>query len=56
MLTTRTYRSARSLEEALEEIRRGTGSQFCPRTVEALERTLGGAAGAAATSVLLATA
>ncbi|MDQ3866966.1 MAG: diguanylate cyclase, partial [Actinomycetota bacterium] len=40
MLSTRTYRSARSLDEALEEIRRGTGSQFCPRCVDALERAL----------------
>jgi len=40
MLTTRTYRAARPLEEALEELRTGSGSQFCPRCVSALERIL----------------
>jgi putative nucleotidyltransferase with HDIG domain len=40
MLTTRIYRAARPLEEALEELRRAAGSQFCPRCVSALERIL----------------
>ncbi len=40
MLTTRIYRPARSLEDALAEIRRGTGAQFCPRCVAALDRLL----------------
>jgi len=40
MVTTRIYRAARPLEEALEEIRSLSGSQFCPRCVGALERLL----------------
>ncbi len=40
MLTTRIYRAARPAEEAMEELRRGSGSQFCPRCVSALERLL----------------
>jgi HD-GYP domain-containing protein (c-di-GMP phosphodiesterase class II) len=36
----RIYRSARPAADALEELRRGGGSQFCPRTVAALERLL----------------
>jgi diguanylate cyclase (GGDEF)-like protein/putative nucleotidyltransferase with HDIG domain len=40
MLTTRIYRAARPAEEAMEELRRGSGSQFCPRCVAALERLL----------------
>jgi diguanylate cyclase (GGDEF)-like protein/putative nucleotidyltransferase with HDIG domain len=40
MLTTRIYRSARPAEDALEELRRASGSQFCPRCVAALERVL----------------
>ena len=40
MLTTRIYRAARSADEALEELRKGAGSQFCPRCVAALERLL----------------
>jgi diguanylate cyclase (GGDEF)-like protein/putative nucleotidyltransferase with HDIG domain len=40
MLTTRTYRPALPLEEALAEIRRFSGGQFCPRCVAALERLL----------------
>ena len=40
MLTTRSYRSARRAEDALAELRRATGSQFCPRSVSALERVL----------------
>ena len=38
MLTTRIYRNARPAHEALAELRRGSGTQFCPRCVEALER------------------
>ena len=38
MLTTRIYRAARPLDEALEELRRHAGSQFCPRCVGAVER------------------
>ena len=37
MLTTRVYRPARPAEEALQELRRNAGSQFCPRCVGALE-------------------
>jgi diguanylate cyclase (GGDEF)-like protein/putative nucleotidyltransferase with HDIG domain len=40
MLTTRNYRAARPAAEALEELRRAAGSQFCPRCVSALERIL----------------
>ncbi|NUT55232.1 MAG: diguanylate cyclase, partial [Thermoleophilia bacterium] len=40
MLTTRIYRAARPLEEALAELRGAAGSQFCPRCVAALERIL----------------
>jgi diguanylate cyclase (GGDEF)-like protein/putative nucleotidyltransferase with HDIG domain len=40
MLTTRIYRAARPLEEALEELHGAAGSQFCPRCVSALERVL----------------
>jgi diguanylate cyclase (GGDEF)-like protein/putative nucleotidyltransferase with HDIG domain len=40
MLTTRIYRAARPYEEALSELRRATGTQFCPRVVDALERLL----------------
>jgi putative nucleotidyltransferase with HDIG domain len=40
MLTTRIYRAARTAPEAIEELRRGAGTQFCPRTVAALERIL----------------
>ena len=42
MLTNRIYKAARPAEEALDELRRGAGSQFCPRTVSALERLLEG--------------
>lgn len=38
MLTTRIYRAARPVDEALDELRNGAGSQFCPRCVAALER------------------
>ena len=40
MLTTRIYRAARPATEALDELRRAAGSQFCPRCVAALERIL----------------
>ncbi|HWL34490.1 MAG TPA: diguanylate cyclase [Gaiellaceae bacterium] len=40
MLTTRIYRAARPLEEALAELRGAAGTQFCPRCVGALERIL----------------
>ena len=40
MLTTRIYRAARPAQEALEELRLGAGTQFCPRCVAALERLL----------------
>ena len=35
MLTNRIYRAARPAAEALDELRRGGGSQFCPRCVSA---------------------
>ncbi len=41
MLTSRIYRPALSEEEAIEELRRGAGTQFCPRCVRALEHVLG---------------
>jgi diguanylate cyclase (GGDEF)-like protein/putative nucleotidyltransferase with HDIG domain len=37
MLTTRVYRPARPAHEALAELRRHAGAQFCPRCVGALE-------------------
>ncbi len=40
MLTTRIYRVARPLEEALGELRQAAGTQFCPRCVSALKRIL----------------
>jgi diguanylate cyclase (GGDEF)-like protein/putative nucleotidyltransferase with HDIG domain len=40
MLTTRIYHAARPASEALAELRRAAGSQFCPRCVSALERIL----------------
>jgi len=40
MLTTRIYRAARPALEAMEELRRAAGTQFCPRCVGALERVL----------------
>jgi diguanylate cyclase (GGDEF)-like protein/putative nucleotidyltransferase with HDIG domain len=38
MLTTRIYRAARPVHDAVAELRLGSGSQFCPRCVGALER------------------
>jgi putative nucleotidyltransferase with HDIG domain len=40
MLTTRIYRAARPTPAALEELREGAGSQFCPRCVAALDRLI----------------
>ena len=40
MLTTRIYRAARSVDEALAEVKAKAGTQFCPRCVAALERIL----------------
>ena len=40
MLTTRIYRAARSVDEALAEVQNKSGSQFCPRCVQALTRIL----------------
>jgi diguanylate cyclase (GGDEF)-like protein/putative nucleotidyltransferase with HDIG domain len=40
MLTTRIYRAARPAADALQELRRAAGTQFCPRCVTALERIL----------------
>ncbi len=41
MLTTRVYRPARPAHEALAELRRMAGSQFCPRCVSSLEAIIG---------------
>ena len=40
MLTTRIYRAARSVDEALAEVKAKAGTQFCPRCVAALIRIL----------------
>jgi putative nucleotidyltransferase with HDIG domain len=40
MLTTRIYRGARPAQEVLDELARGSGTQFCPRCIEALRRLL----------------
>jgi HD-GYP domain-containing protein (c-di-GMP phosphodiesterase class II) len=40
MLTTRIYRAARPAMEAMEELKRAAGTQFCPRCVGALEKVL----------------
>src|SRR5947199_10789252 len=40
MLTTRIYRAARPVNDALAEVKAKAGSQFCPRCVGALERIL----------------
>jgi diguanylate cyclase (GGDEF)-like protein/putative nucleotidyltransferase with HDIG domain len=40
MLTTRIYRAARPVNEALTEVKDKAGTQFCPRCVAALERIL----------------
>jgi putative nucleotidyltransferase with HDIG domain len=40
MLTTRIYRAARPVEEALAEVKENAGTQFCPRCVAALAQVL----------------
>ena len=40
MLTTRIYRAARPAMEAMDELKRAAGTQFCPRCVDALEHVL----------------
>jgi putative nucleotidyltransferase with HDIG domain len=40
MLTTRIYRASRPAKEAMEELKRSAGTQFCPRCVSAIERIL----------------
>lgn len=40
MLTPRSYRAPLSPAEALAELRRGAGRQFCPRCLEALDRVM----------------
>jgi putative nucleotidyltransferase with HDIG domain len=40
MLTSRLYRAGRPLDDAILEVRSGSGSQFCPRSVDVLERVL----------------
>jgi len=40
MLTTRIYRAARPVNEALAEVKDKAGTQFCPRCVGALDRIL----------------
>jgi diguanylate cyclase (GGDEF)-like protein/putative nucleotidyltransferase with HDIG domain len=42
MLTTRVYRSARSIDRALAELRRGAGTQVCPNCVFGLEQVVRG--------------
>lgn len=41
MTSTRSYRAARSIEEAVRELRRGMGDHFDPQMVEAFLRALG---------------
>jgi diguanylate cyclase (GGDEF)-like protein/putative nucleotidyltransferase with HDIG domain len=40
MLTSRVYRAARPVHEALDDLRRNSGTQFCPRCVAALEEEI----------------
>jgi putative nucleotidyltransferase with HDIG domain len=40
MVTKRVYREAMSFEDALDEIRNGSGNDFCPRCVDAVEQTV----------------
>jgi HD-GYP domain-containing protein (c-di-GMP phosphodiesterase class II) len=42
MRTNRTYREPRSSTEALLELHRNAGTQFCPQCVASLERALAG--------------
>ena len=44
MLTNRIYRAGRPARQALAEVRRGSGTQFCPRCVTALEDAVGASA------------
>jgi HD-GYP domain-containing protein (c-di-GMP phosphodiesterase class II) len=39
-VTKRVYRDAMGFGDALEEIRNGSGNDFCPRCVGAVERTV----------------
>jgi HD-GYP domain-containing protein (c-di-GMP phosphodiesterase class II) len=39
-VTTRIYRAARPVDDALHELREGSGTQFCPRCVGAAERVV----------------
>jgi putative nucleotidyltransferase with HDIG domain len=52
MLTTRVYRPARPAAEALSELRRHSGAQFCPRCVSALEAVVSTEVAAAAQPAL----
>jgi diguanylate cyclase (GGDEF)-like protein/putative nucleotidyltransferase with HDIG domain len=56
MLTSHVYRGARPAEEALAELRKGAGTQFCPRCVAALHRALSVDTLLAGDDALLATA
>jgi diguanylate cyclase (GGDEF)-like protein/putative nucleotidyltransferase with HDIG domain len=40
MMTTRIYRAARSVPAVVDEVRAGTGTQFCPSCVAALDRLI----------------
>jgi diguanylate cyclase (GGDEF)-like protein len=40
MVSSRVYRPALPLQTAMDELRRGTGTQFCPECVAALDRAL----------------
>jgi HD-GYP domain-containing protein (c-di-GMP phosphodiesterase class II) len=42
MLTTRIYRAGRPARQAIAEVRLGSGTQFCPDCVEALEQVIAG--------------
>lgn len=52
MISDRPYRRALSPQEAVVEIERNSGSQFCPATVEALLRVVGGGERAASATIL----
>ena len=41
----RPYRSARTCEEAVEELRRNAGTQFCPKVIAAFEQVIAERAG-----------
>jgi HD-GYP domain-containing protein (c-di-GMP phosphodiesterase class II) len=40
MISSRTYRDAVGVAQAFEELRKGSGAQFCPQCVAAAERAL----------------